>query len=680
MATDTRSEPGSRDERWWLLREDLERMAEQAWEVGWREYEKDGPTRRQNAKDADELYDGVSNDLAVEAPSYNIIQACTDVLVANTVRNKIRPFFLTKDGEYDDKTKAEMMQKAVEGDFERAGLWGEMGRQFCYDGNKYDAGMVWFSPDYANKQILIERGFAWEFFVPEREARRGKPHQGFRFVDIDRSVLLDRLGPDASEEVKQAVLDAPAAPADWYDEDQIDDEKVTDRVMVGEFWHLPSGKPDKSKDDEWDLKTATHDGVHCWVLGGTSERNTANPTMLRAEAWPFGFFPCMEYKPRKKSRSYWSRSVPETIIAAQIAVNRMNKRIDGVMHLHAVPKTYLWSKARVNPEKLTNAHDGVVTGDAPAGQAISWHTPPSMPGDYLDRVDKLIAWAEKQLGIPEMAVVPNKPKGIEHAPALQFLSEEHAVRQTPSFQAWEEAYVGGARVYIEMARLMAKRHPDFSVTWGDSKDLQHFRWKDVDLDDDRFKLGCYPTNLFALNPATKMQQLVDLTQSGGIPPGHATLFLADQYPDVKMLTGDTTSAEKVIQKRIQRVVKDGYNEACAPDGFINLEMAEMIGISKINYYEANGLEESKLDELRAWVKDVQTKRKELADLAAMEEANRMAAASGQMPPALGAGPPGAPPGPPSPPPQDPAGGAGVMPPGVPPAGPMMTEESAMPPM
>ena len=133
-------------------------------------------------------------------------------------------------------------------------------------------------------------------------------------------------------------------------------------------------------------------------------------------------------------------------------------------------------------------------------------------------------------------------------------------------------------------------------------------------------------------------------------------------------------------KRIQRVVKDGYNEACAPDGFINLEMAEMIGISKINYYEANGLEESKLDELRAWVKDVQTKRKELADLAAMEEANRMAAASGQMPPALGAGPPGAPPGPPSPPPQDPAGGAGVMPPGVPPAGPMMTEESAMQPM
>lgn len=670
MATDHRAESRSRDERWWLLRDDLERMAELSWEVGWREYEKEGPTRRQNAKDADELYDGVSNEIAVEAPSYNIVQACTDVLVAHTIRNKVRPFFLTKDGEYDDKTKAEMMQKAVEGDFDRAGLWAELGRQFCYDGNKYDGGIIWFSPDYANKQILIERGFAWEFFVPEREARRGRPHQGFRFVDIDRSVLLERLGPDVSEELKQAVLDAPEAPADWYDEEQIDDEKVTDRVLVGEFWHLPSGAVDKANDEEWDLKTATHDGVHCWVLGGTDEKHSSSPVMLRAEAWPFPFFPNMEYKPRKKSRSYWSRSVPETIIAAQIAVNRMNKRIDGVMHLHATPKTYLWSKARVDPNKLSNAIDGVVTGDAPAGQAISWHTPPSMPGDYLDRVDKLIAWAEKQLGIPEMAVVPNKPKGIEHAPALQFLSEEHGVRQTPAFQAWEEAYVQGARVYVEMARLMAKRHPDFSVTWGDSKDLQRFRWKDIDLDDMRFKLGCYPTNLFALNPAQKMQQLVDLTREGAIPPGHAMLFLADQYPDVKMMTGDTTSAEKVIQKRIQSVVKDGYSEENAPDAFINLEMAEMIGIAKINYYEANGLEESKLDELRAWVKDVQDKRKEVLDRQALEEANRQAAAAGQMPPAVG--PPG------GAPPPDATGGAGPVPPGAPPVAPMMPPEGTMP--
>ena len=645
-----------KDERWWLLTDeaDRERMAGIAWSTAWREFEREGRDRRENARDSDELYEGQANDQTVEAPSYNLVRACVDTLVAHTIKNKIRPLFVTEEGEYDDRTKADMMQKAVDGDFERAGLWGELGRQFCYDGNKYDAGMILFSPDYTNKRILIERMFSWEFFVPAREARRGKPSQGFRLVDIDRSVLLDRLGTDIKDELRQAVLDAPNAPMEWFDLNEIEDDTVSDRVLVGEFWHLPSGQVDKQKKEEWELKTATHDGLHVWVLGGTTEKDSTDATLLKAEAWPFEFFPIMEYKPRKRSRSYWSRSVPETVVSAQIAVNRMNKRIDGVMDLHAVPKTYLWDKAGINTDKLTNDPANIITGRVPAGQAISWHTPASISGDYINRVDKLIAWAEKELGLPEFAIAPNKPKGIEHAPALQFLSEEQSVRHTASFQAWEEAFCQGVRIYIEMARLMAKVHKDFSVTWGDSEDLKHFRWADVDLDDMRFKLKLPPTNYFSQNPAAKMQQIISLAQAapGAVNPQQIALFMAEQHMDIKALLGDTTSAEKVIEKRINAVVKDGYNEKNAPDAWMNLELAFMTGVAKVNYYEAHGLEESKLDELRNWVEDVKAR----LDKKRQDDAIAAAAAQGMV------APPGAPVGPEAPLAPMAPGGNGAPPP------------------
>ena len=48
-------------------------------------------------------------------------------------------------------------------------------------------------------------------------------------------------------------------------------------------------------------------------------------------------------------------------------------------------------------------------------------------------------------------------------------------------------------------------------------------------------------------------------------PQQVAMFMADQHLDVKALMGDTTSAEKCIQKRIASVVKDGYQESNAPD-------------------------------------------------------------------------------------------------------------------
>ena len=110
------------------------------------------------------------------------------------------------------------------------------------------------------------------------------------------------------------------------------------RFSSRQFWHKPSGVVDKKKDEEWKLETATHDGVHIWVLGGATENDSEDAAMLRRRRGCSPSSPSSSTSRASESRSYWSRSVPETIVSAQIAVNRMNKRVDGVMDLHAVPK------------------------------------------------------------------------------------------------------------------------------------------------------------------------------------------------------------------------------------------------------------------------------------------------------------------------------------------------------
>src|SRR3989304_2710317 len=108
-----------KDERWWLLTDesDRERMAGIAWSTAWREFEREGRDRRENARDSDELYEGQANDQTVEAPSYNLVRACVDTLVAHTIKNKIRPVFVTAVGEDGELPAADTRTKAVDGAF-----------------------------------------------------------------------------------------------------------------------------------------------------------------------------------------------------------------------------------------------------------------------------------------------------------------------------------------------------------------------------------------------------------------------------------------------------------------------------------------------------------------------------------------------------------------------------------
>lgn len=589
----------------------------EVWRIAMRLREEQGEMREQDADDSLALYFGNTRNglreyassalpfLDMEPPGYNVIQACVDTKVNHLLRNKVRPFFLTDEGNEEQREKATGMQRAVEGIFYDNQIYGPVGVDVCFDGNLFKAGGVKWTPDYANMRVSGERVFEWEVFVPEREALRGDPRQCAHVQTVDRSVLLDRY-KDAEPRVLDAIKNAKVSA--WRYSVRFDDTSdpghVTDMIEVAELWHRPSGRVDRKKPEAWgrDAKgnacEANHDGRHVICVEGET---------LYDEPWPFDYFPIAWFKPQKKPIGWWSRSLPETLAGAQLALNRMNTRVDGIMHLHARPLVVTWRKANINPAQLTNAWATVMESDQPPGSSLQYFTPASVPAEYLARIDKIIAWAEKQAGLSELSIAAQKPAGIEHAPALQHLADEQNIRHTNAFMAWEWFHQDSARMAVDCCRMLAEyaaaNDVAFDVVWGDDKKLKRIQWTDVDLDEALYRLKVWPTNLLPNLPAAKMSRLIEYLKSGVFTLEEVRSML--EFPDVQAAFGDATAPERNIKRKLADLLKTGNYEAAIPHSYLNLKLAKKIAAEKINQLEADGVDPEKVDLVIQFHEDVE---------------------------------------------------------------------------
>lgn len=633
-------------------------------------WESQGRHRQQRQRDCTEIYygcdwtgddesgverDGLMAFAGVEpsATGYNAVQSITDTSVSRLVQNRIRPLILTEGGNAEQQQQAISLQKVVEGTFWDAKIYGELGQHVCFDGHIYDAGGVKVYPDYAGKRLILDRIDPCRFMVSQRESRLGVPRSAYYYDTMDRGELL-AMFRDATPEVLEAIANAKFAPSELT---HSEDEDFVDDVEVFEAWHLPSSSVDRddpkswgiNEDGEYDPKmNPGHDGRRVLCIDGT---------VLIDEPWPFPYFPVAWFKPMRKRRSYWSRSVPEVLAGGQLLLNTMNARIDEAMHFHGRTLLIAWKNAKINTSKITNSTHTILESNVPPSQAIMHVSPQSMPGDYLNRPDKLIAYMEKQWGINEMALSGAKPAGIDHAPGMERLSDELSARHTTKSHAWENFHQDLTLLVIDGHRMLAdhcKRNgQDYSIVFSGDRDLEDINWRKADLGKAVYRVKVWPTNLLPQTPAAKANTLIDWMQSGFITVEQAWQMM--DHPDTEAILGDYIAKRENIEKKIAKLVGGASFEDCMPHPYMDLDLCLTISSSKLNKFESKGYEDSVLDKLR---KFYETAKKLRDDELAKQKALAM--------------PPG-PPGPPMPPPPP---GADMPPPGPPMPGP----PPAMPPM
>lgn len=592
--------------------------------------------------------------LEPEPSGYNVIQSITDTSVSRLVQNRIRPLILTEDGNAEQQQQADALQKVVEGTFWDAKIYGELGEHVCFDGHLFDAGGVKVYPDYAGKRLVLDRMDPCRFMVSARESRLGNPRSGYYYDAIDRSELL-AMFRDAGDDVLQAIRDAKPAPRELAHQGNKEEEFVDD-VEIFEAWHLPSSSVDRNDPKSWGLDedgkfdpklNPGHDGRRVLCIEGKT---------LIEEPWPFPYFPIAWFKPMRKRRSYWSRSVPEVLAGAQLMLNTMNARVDEIMHFCAVPRLVVWKNAKLNSSKITNGTHNILESNVPPAQAIHQLVANSVPGEYIARIKDVIAWAEKQWGLNEMAMTGQKPAGIDHAPGMQHLSDELSARHTTKMHAWELFHTDLAQIVID-GHGMLDRHcrangETYKVVFGGDRDLEEIDFSKADLGGSAvYRVKCWPTNLLPQTPAAKANKLIEWMQAGFITAEQA-LSQVD-HPDTEAILGDYIYKRKNIEKKLTKLLGGAKFEDCMPHPYMDLEQCVSIASSQLNKLEAKGYPDAKLDLVRKFYEAAQ----KLID----EKAKKAAALAAPPPGAMPPGPPvmpspppmGAPPPAPMPPPAPP---------------------------
>lgn len=641
---------------------------EQLWPTAVAMYDDIGAERRALADDSLQLYTGADDalmhslGLGAEPPGINLVNYCVDTKTAHIVHNKVRPLFVTDKGDAQLQAKAKAMQRAVEAHFTEAELYGEVGMSLCFDGNTFDAGAIKTTPDYANMRVLTERIRACDVLVDPRETKYGKPRQMIHVYRCDRDVALAFFANAGDEVIEAIKMAKPAYMSDHTEEygEDTTSGQVADQILLVEAWHLPSGRVDTMDrksfgygEDGFDANTDPgHDGRHAIVIEDCT---------LLFEPWPFDYFPISLFRPMKRRVGYWSRGLPEVLAGVQIAINRMNARIDGIMHLHARPLLYLWRQARVNKGKITNDWASIIEGNAPAHQAMAYITPQAVPSEYIRRVQELISWGEKQAGLSELSINAAKPAGIEHAPALQHLADTEAIRHTPAFRAWEDVFLHCAKVTVDCYRLLAwhaeREGKDFEVVFGNSEELKKYNWKEIDIPADKYHLTVWPTNLLPQTPGARIARVIEMLRENMITPVEAKLMLP--FPDLKAVMGDHVAERDNIDRKLQKAVEggpDSDDSEWEPHPYLNLQLAAAMCKERINRLEADDGDEQAIENLRTFFRGVQ---EEMAKMAKPTPAPAppMAAPGGPV-----AGPPGAPVPPGGPMPPMPPPGPGAPPP------------------
>lgn len=602
----------------WYQEEDAELAARKMVTVARAEWNAQGQQRLRIAEDCLALYMGSSqysltgnaNPLSVlglmdESAAVNMIQTIVDTKVNHTMRNQIRPMFVTEGGDSELREKAEAMQEAADGLAYDLELDGELGRQACAFGYLFQGGGVEWWADYENERIDATPVWPWMYFVPRVEARFGKPRQQFARYVIPRDVLLGFVGDNAK--AREAVENASSAEfEDVKASGSHEPGRVSDMVVIYKGWHLPSTRVDLNdpraygETEKGNKGKANHDGRHIVALDSTTA--DGSPALIDIP-WPHEYYPVSWFKPNPIPGSFWSRGEPEVLASAQIKLMKWTDREDKVMDLHARPLLLLSKGAKLNPGMINNALANIFQVEGNTTGAITLHNPSAVPPDLIRRTQELPITMREQRGISEMSMTARKPAGINHEPGMAYLADVETQRHTVEFKAWQRFNLDSYKNIIRCLNELARRVKGYEVVFTTADTLKRQPWDKIHIDESKYRLKLWGVNFFKQSPAQRADQIMDLIDRQILPPEDA--FDAIDAPDLKALMGDRNIMLKNITRRLDLIVKGPeYTEDMMPDPYMDLKMAKREGIKRKARLEYNNEPGDRIDRVVMFLQDV----------------------------------------------------------------------------
>ncbi len=500
--------------------------------------------------------------------SMNLVAAATDTWAAKIGKNRPRPFFLTKGGDWKMQRKAKGLNKFIEGLFYEGKVY-RVGRRCLVDSAIFDIAAMKVM-EIAGR-VCFERTFPGELLVDDSDGRYGTPRQLFQTTAWPRDVLLSLFANDAAK--VEAIRNAPRA-------EDISERAFGDYVQVFEAWHLPS-------------EPEADDGKHviaietCQLNDGDDERGR------RQDEWTKSYFPFAFLRFSERPAGFYGQGIVERLASKQIEINRLLKSVQMQMMRKGRGRIFVHQGSKVAPSHITNGIADIVfyTGERPpvvdAGNQVA--------PEEVQQVQLLWNLGFEDIGLSRLSATMQKPAGLNSGQALRDFNDIESERFVLSGQDYENFYLDAGRIAIDLAKDIAERNGgNYQVRIPGKRALDFVDWKSVRLEEDCFEMKCFPTSSLPTTPAARREEIQEYINMGWIDAveGRRLMEMPDLEASDNLLTARMEDADALIEEALDK------GEAPPLDEFSDAQLVVSRGTSAYLLAKRQGAPPDALDGLR----------------------------------------------------------------------------------
>ncbi len=492
----------------------------------------------------------------------NIIQSICDTITAKITKNRPRPLFLTKGGDFLMRQKAKKRGDFIEGIFLNNGFYERLSEVFL-DCTIFDFGVLKILRQGNN--IRFERIFPNEILVDEEESLHETPRDLYQVKFLHRSRLIEQF-PEHEDILALGGTDSS----------QGDQEEM---IQVYEAWHLPNEFQDNEDEED---KGGRH--VICVDNG-----------CLFSEEWNKKEFPFVFLRWNSGVVGFYGQSLAEQLSSVQEEINVLARKIQLNFHLLGVPWIMIPYGSKIIPSHIQNVPGTFIYyegGSAPNVVTFATTNP-----EIFNHFDRLFELAYRISGINALSSQGQKPAGLNSGVALRTYHDIETERHVVVGQMFERACLDSARQVLHLAEEISQDNR-LTVKVGKSKYIEIIDWDDIDLEEDQYKMQIFPISLLPSTPAGKLQTIQELINIGIIQGKEDILSLLD-YPDLNSVQNEATAKNENIEWVISEILENGKD--LQPEPYQDLAL----GIGKMQQAYLYGMTQNvsldRLDKIRIWI-------------------------------------------------------------------------------
>lgn len=506
-----------------------------------------------------------------EHSTVNHLRAICMTAQSTIARNRVRPMFLSRGGDYDVQRKTEQFTKLNDGIFS-ANNTHLLAAEIFIDAVAIGLGAIHSFHD--GTRVIDERVFPTELLVDPAEARLGWQH--IRTLGRRRRLDLDAvLAQFGDTDDKKAAINLAATK----------DLSVTGakQVVIDEQWHKET--------------PGEGDGRHAIAVPGME---------VFREKWPHQQFPIVPFVWEKSLLGIWGRSIAEQCSRSQITVNMNVSRIDRALGIASVPRlttTKAPNGATIPTAKINNKIGLII--ELQPGQKIEEFKWSSNTQELQANTDWHIGQMWTLMGLSQPLGSGQSALGADASGAalrteIQIVANRLANHQN----RWDRVFVELAEIHVMVSKQLyahAQKHKKrlTPLAIPGRKYAETIEWsttKDLDVTD--YIVDCEPTNKMASDPAGLIENAIDLVTAKIWTPeqGQRAIHSLDNEEQESL-----TEASKLHLAKVFNGMLDGGKYE-GPDDLDDLEAGVVLCAEyAIRALTRGDVPKKRIDNLRDWI-------------------------------------------------------------------------------